>query len=857
MKSGERLGPYEIVSLIGAGGMGQVFKARDTRLNRIVAIKLCDEEFTERFEREARAVAALNHPNICTLYDVGPNYLVMEYIDGAPVKGPLPLRQILEYSRQVCDALEAAHKKGIIHRDLKPANILVTKTGVKLLDFGLAKIESGARDNEATVSLATSGDGAVLGTLLYMSPEQIEGKPADARSDIYSFGLVLYEMATGKRAFPHADLVPLRPPMLERAFRTCVARDPEDRWQAARELKHVLDWVSEAERAAPEPARRELPRWLAPAAAIAAVVLLPVAFWLGRPSNGKEPPQAIRLAVNPPENTVFSGPANASVPAVQLALSPDGRSLVFVAEAAGGMPLLWIRPLKDVAARPMAGTEGAQNPFWSPDSRSVAFFADGKLNRIPAGGGEMQIVAEGISDPRGGTWGPGDTILFGTGPGPVYRVSSNGGTPAPVTKLDAARREGSHRWPQFLPDGKHFLYVVRSGLADQRGLYAGSLDGGTKKLLARIDAYNTIYAPPGYLLFLDGDTVLAQPFDARKLEFSGQAAMIAEVVGHSSIGYGAVTVSNTGTLAYAGPMPRAGDLTWIDRNGAAIGKAGELGEYVDFRLSPDETRLAATLVDLKTGAPDIWLTEVARSNTLRFTFGPTLNASPVWSPDGSRIAFRSTRSGAAEIYENTTGGGGKEEALLSDQVERAQQMQSVNMEPTDWSPDGKHILFSFLTLGSGFDLWLMPHQKGAPPERFFAGPGDQIHGNFSPDGHYVSYTSNESNRFEVYVQSFPKPDRKWKVSVGGGYEPRWRADGRELYYLADDRKVMAVDVRPGPVFGDPKPLFSTRVLPGVNAFRTNYVPARDGRRFLVNMQAGDLAPEPITVVLNWMSAVRQ
>jgi predicted Ser/Thr protein kinase len=555
--AGAKLGPYEILAPIGAGGMGEVYKARDTRLDRTVAIKVSQEKFSERFEREARAVAALNHPNICQLYDVGPNYLVMEYIDGAPLKGPLPLEQAMKYAEQISDALDAAHKKGITHRDLKPANILVTKACVKLLDFGLARIA--ASPDETTTM-------AVMGTPAYMAPEQWESKPGDARSDIYAFGCVLYEMLTGKR--PVQERTAVEPPAIEQVIKRCLEKDPDDRWQSARDLRHSLELVGQAF-SLPRPAKGRS-YWAAWAVAIVSVAI--TLFLALRPAAAPPAAEVVRLNLNPPEGASFTGARVATVGVPQFALSPDGRSIVFVASATGARPTLWLRPLQADPARVMPGTDGADSPFWSPDSRWVGFFADGKLKKIPAGGGPALAIAD-APDSRGGSWGPDETILFGTGSQGIYRASASGGTATRVTEVNVSRQEGSHRTPEFLPDGKHFLFTVRSGQIEQTGVYAGSLDGKTKKLVIRGNT-NALYSPSGHLLFMDGNTLMGQAFNAEHLELLGPSFILEGHIGLSSIPSGAFSVSSAGILAHAEALLEMGRLTWFDRGGNPSGTVG-------------------------------------------------------------------------------------------------------------------------------------------------------------------------------------------------------------------------------------------------------------------------------------------
>jgi eukaryotic-like serine/threonine-protein kinase len=893
LTNGSRLGPYEITAPLGAGGMGEVYKARDTRLDRIVAIKIlpdalaADPQFRDRFDREARTISQLDHPHICTVYDVGEHnrtaYLVMQYLEGETLadrlsRSALPIDQALQVAMQIADALVTAHKAGIVHRDLKPGNIMLTRGGAKLLDFGLAKTTPVATGGGLSMSLTTpaaTAQGTILGTFQYMAPEQLEGHEADARTDIFAFGAVVYEMLTGKKAFEgksHATLIaaiigrdpppisavhPLTPPAVDRVVQKCLRKDADQRWQTARDLLDELKWIAEGGTAVTPVGANVRNPWIERAAWItgAAGVLIAL-FSVLRPASAPATGDVVRLSILPPDKTLFPGQSIATVGAPQLALSPDGRAIVFAAAAPGARPTLWLRSLDAVTAHSLPGTEGAESPFWSPDDRWIGYFADGKLQKIPASGGPSQLIAANVPDNRLASWGPDDTILFSTGITGVLRVSSSGGTVTPVTELDTSRQEGSHRFPQFLPDGRHFLFMVRSSLADQAGAYVGSLDGKTKKLLIHGNT-SAIYAPSGHVLFLDGDTLMGQAFDVERLELKGQAFVVERGVGRSSTGSGSYSVSGTGTLAYAGTLSTPGRLTWFDRSGTPSGTAGPPGDYTDFRLSPDQSRLAASLVDPKTGLPDIWIMDLTRGVSAPFTFGPAVNASPVWAPDAARIIFRTTRAGGlTEFYGKSAFGGGKEEPVLPQTASRAAGILATNTMLWDWSPDGRHLLLSAVT-SSDNDLWLVPLTGNLKPVRFLSAPGDQWHGNFSPDGRLVAYTSNESDRFEVSIQTFPLTDRQWTVSTTGGYEPRWRADGREMYYLSSDQKLMAVGVGPGPSFGAPKELFQVRVAAGVNLNRSHYVPSRDGRRFLINTPIGDPAMVPITVVLNWTAALKK
>src|SRR5262245_2130625 len=697
---GTRLGPYEIVAPIGAGGMGEVYKAKDTRLDRIVAIKVLpealtgDPQFRERFDREARAISQLDHPHICALHDVGEHngtsFLVMQYLDGETLearlrKGALPLDQAFQIAIQIADALDKAHRAGIVHRDLKPSNVIVTKSGARLLDFGLAKTTPPAVAGAGLSMLPTTPpggtkQGAILGTFQYMAPEQLEGHDADARTDIFAFGALLYEMLTGKRAFDgknqagvigailHVDplsAISPRPPLpssVQRLLKKCLAKDADDRWQTARDLADELKWIAEsgptaapgvvrAARSSSDWTRRG--SWLLLAATLLAISV----FFIDRSPRSPVAGELTRFSVSPPEGTEFSSGFITTIAVPQFALAPNARTIVFAAAATGSPPMLWVRTMEEVGARSLAGTENAESPFWSPDGRWIAFFADGKLKKMASSGGPVQNVAD-VVDSRGGTWNENDTILFGTGTGSLYRGSGSGGTVTAFTKRD--HQGTSHRYPQFLPDSRHFVFTIRSSRTERRGIWVGSLDDEQiQRVLAGTDA-SALYVPTGHLLYLDGDTLLGQAFDVTRRTSSGQAFTVAERVGRSGTGYGAFSAGAT-TLAYASAVLPSGRLTWFDRSGKELDTVRPEGDYVDFRTSPDDTRLATSLVDPKTGSADIWLTDLGQGRTFRLTHAPQINASAIWSFDGTRIFFRSNRNGGNnEFYQVAAAGGGSE-----------------------------------------------------------------------------------------------------------------------------------------------------------------------------------------------------
>jgi serine/threonine protein kinase len=844
LSPGDQLGPYRIEAPIGEGGMGAVYKAKDTRLDRTVAIKISNEQFSERFEREARAIAQLNHPNICQLYDVGPNYLVMEFIEGTPLKNPLPLQEALKVAAQICDALDAAHRKKITHRDLKPGNILLTKSGqVKLLDFGLAKLTTPATENDETRTLPLTSMGTIVGTLPYMAPEQLEAKEVDARTDIFAFGAVLYELITGRRPFQadsqasligailHTEAPPLAPPWLDRVVRRCLAKDADDRWQSARDLKAALLAPAPVETARPA---SKLPWIVAAAFALVACALAFVAF-----RHATEEPPVARLTMLPPEKSVFFQRSHPMV-------SPDGRRVTFVART-DNTTQLWIRDIDTLVARPLPGTSNSNDPFWSPDSRSIGFFADGKLKRIDVAGGPAQTVAN-ASQGRGGSWNRDGVIVFTPGPSdPLYRVAAaGGGTPAPVTKRDVSTQENSHRLPWFLPDGRHFLYLVRAGNRGSSAIYAGDIESKQSKRILVAES-NVMYVPPGLLLFVRESTLIAQLFDAARLETTGDPFPVAEQIdwdqGNSR---GSFSVSQNGVLVYfAGAISNLVQLAWFDRGGKAMETVGPRGTIFGPALSPDGNTAALAVADPSTGNRDIWLYGLARGTANRFTFERSDASRPAWSPDGTQIAFVAARNGQRVLARKAANGAGAEEILLT---------LPASTVLSDWSRDGRFLIY-FSTNAKGIeDIWSLPLSGDRKPVPYQVSAFSTVEPKLSPDGRWLAYQSSESGRPEVYVQSFPTPAGKFQISTAGAYSPRWSRDGKEIFYLSIDRKMMAVDVKAGAAFepGTPKALFQTRAL----RF-SPYDVSPNGRRFLIASYPEESAGAPLTVVLNWMAGIRK
>jgi serine/threonine protein kinase/Tol biopolymer transport system component len=895
LSAGSRLGPYEILAPAGAGGMGEVYKARDTRLERTVAIKVLPAHLSQtpegrqRFEREAKTISQLSHPHICALHDVGhqdgTEYLVMEFLEGETLtdrlaRGPLPLEQALRFGIEIADALDKAHRQGVIHRDLKPGNVMLTKSGVKLVDFGLAKFSAASSPGSSGVtSFPTQGpgltaEGTILGTFQYMAPEQLEGKEADARTDIFAFGAVLYEMVTGEKAFSgksQASLIgailhtqpaaisavqPLSPPALDRVVARCLAKDPEDRWQTAHDAMLELKWIaagsgSQAGLPAPTAQRksREKTGWLV--AGLLLLSLLGAIPFLVRGLGSRTAKEhVLKLSIVPPEKTLMH-PGH-------FAISPDGRRLAFVAVAPDGRSLLWVRSLDSLEAKALPGTENAAGPFWSPDSRFVGFFAEQKLKKIEAAGGPPLAICD-ASNGRGGTWNREGVIVFAPTPTTaLHRVSADGGESTPITTLDDARQENSHRHPHFLPDGRHFLYYVRSYRPENRTVCVGSLDSKETRRLAGPNS-PAVFVPPGFLIFVrEEGALVARRFDPKRMELSGDPILIADRVRpFDSTAPNSFSVADDGTLVIGTGGTAARKLVWLDRAGQEIGSTEHRGVIIDLRLSPDQTSLALDHVDPDVGGRQIWIQEFARGVTARFAFGAVQDVSPVWSPDGRRIAFGSDRGGAArinQIYVKASSGAGSEELLF-----RSADAKFL----TDWSRDGRFLLFEVVTppAATRTDLWTLPLDGAGGPRPYLATAFNESLGRFSPDGRWVAYTSDETGKNEVYVQSFPVSTGKWKVSSDGGSQPVWRGDGRELFFLSRTRQIHSVSVTPGGATfaaGPPRALFPTPpFFAAGTGSRFHYDVTPDGGRFLVARSWDSEAGYIVHVLVDWTAELEK
>jgi len=877
------LGPYEIQSPLGAGGMGEVYRARDTRLERVVAIKVLpshvssDSNLRQRFDLEARTISSLSHPNICPLYDVGSqdgtSYLVMEYLEGETLadrlrKGPLPLDQVLKYGIEICDGLEKAHKNGVVHRDLKPGNIMLTKSGAKLMDFGLAKPvsavnppSSGLTQTMATPQHPLTAEGTVVGTFQYMSPEQVEGREADARSDIFALGAVLYEMVTGKRAFdgktaastiaailaaeppPMSSVQPLSPLALEGTVKSCLAKDADERLQTAHDVKLQLKWIKEnaSSSGLPTIQARNKPwdrvGWLVAGLLLLLLIGGASAWWL----RGSETTAAMYFN------------SSAPFPAAYVALSSDGRTLALVAYSEqANKNVIWLHQVGGRGATVLSGTEGAFYPFWSPDGRSLGFFAQGKLKTIDVSAGRAAQVIADAPFGRGGAWSRDGVILFTPDAwSGLYRVPSSGGAPVQVTKPDVAQYQVSHRWPVFLPDGRHFLYLACnfSGRLDHNAIVMGSLDSDEKRTIVTAST-NAVYAEPGYLLYWRDNGLVAQHFDLHSYALSGEPRIVSDAVQYfpqTNLAIFAVAGKTLVAQTSAGKGANRSQLIWFDRHGKQLGTVGPPDQVANPMLSPDGKRVAVDQTDTDGRHVNVWIHELTSNATARLGFGPWLEQVTVWSPDGKQVIYTSNEKLFFSLYIKNSDGSGSAQNIMD--------FGTPQQGPWAWSHDGKYLL-----VRKERELWYMT-MLDRQVRPLVQSPYLIRNAQFSPDGKFVAYASSETGSWEVYVSPFPDFASKWQVSRGdGGEEPRWRRDGKELFYLAADGRLMAADIKTDGGFeaGFPAALFLTHPRQPISAMDFfSYDVTADGQKFLVNTKVDTSNSAPLSVILNWSAEMEK
>ncbi len=881
LANGTKLGPYVIDSPAGVGGMGEVYKAKDTRLERTVAIKVLpthiadSSDLRQRFDREAKAISSLNHPNICTLHDVGhengTDFLVMEYLDGETLamrltKGAIPATELLTIATQIADALDKAHRQGLVHRDLKPGNIMLTKGGAKLMDFGLAKLQQagGIVQGVSGITRTTTpltGEGTILGTLQYMSPEQLEGKETDVRSDIFSFGVILYEMATGKRAFeggsqasliaailrenprPVSELQPMSPPMLDRVIKQCLEKDQDHRWQAAGDLKRALQWIAEGGSQVGIPIAvstrrrtRERTLWAAVALlGLATIALASVHFLTPVPK-----PTVARFSITPAR-----GLSSVSWPKI----SPDGSMIAFVAVDSSSQTGIFIRPINSLDAHMLVKVQsGNSRPFWSPDSKQLAFFENSQLKKVSIAGGLAQLVCEAANG-SDGSWGSGGIIVFdGNTSDSVRMVPASGGPPTAATRIDRASHETMTAWPWFLPDGDHFLYLTFSdSSADEHTLKVGSVHSFETVSLTKVNS--RVEYSNGYLVYIKNNLLVAHPFDAKGLRVTGEPAPLSSNV--SAIGERALFgVSDNGVLIYqSGQSVGLRDMLWVNRRGDSLGRLGSSGQYLDFALSPDGSRVAYGQSTEQQNSVDIWVRDLKRDVASRLTFGPAVNVWPVWNNDGTRVLFTTNRNGKKFfVMQRNANGTGADETVLT--------LDSIDVSVTDVARDGATLMLA-VAKDAG-DIWRYSTiTKKAEP--LLTQPYSEQRGALSPDGRFMAYQSGESGRPEIYIRELSATGGKWQVSATQGRCPKWRADGRELYYFTPDFDFIAVPITydHGLEIGAPTKIFSHRVhFSGVQTLFPYDVSA-DGQEFLLLVPTdGGHAPE-FVVVQNWAEELKK
>ncbi len=879
LQAGDELGPFRITSLIGVGGMAEVYRAWDTRLDRQVALKVLPEISTadgsarERFEAEARAISRLTHPRISTLYDVGSApvgsaivpYLVMELVEGATLaarlkRGPVPVGQALVIAIELAEALAAAHAAGVIHRDVKPANIMLTRSGAKLLDFGLARLRpSLVVDHAASPARDPATKAGLFGTLPYMAPELLRGAEADARTDLFAFGATMYQMLAGRPAFAagsEADLAvaireheppplstrqPLIPPPLERLITTCLAKDPDERWQTAQDLVRALRWVRDDHSRPPGPPQtggmvsRKAVAWSAAGAALLGL-LLATAIWQRPAVNVRR----LTFAVSAPPGTQF--PRGTA----EIAVAPDGSGLVFVAVGANGAQQLWLRRFDAAESALVVGSDGSHNPFWSPDARWIGFFTRDKLVKVSRTGGEPQVLCD--ARPYGhGTWNQDGTILFSGYGQALHRVSEKGGTVSPVTALDQSREEFAHSFPVFLPDGRRFLYLVIKRGAGKSELFQGSLDSTETRLVFASEA--NVGVAGRYLFSLNKGVLAAQPYNPDR----GATGVPIEIADHilsdpPRRSGGPFAVGAGSVIAYRSASPGS-RLLWFDRAGRELDAFPAAGDYHHPRLSPDERSMIVEKTDPSSGRHTIWLLDLLRRTFSRLIADPFGAHHAAWSPDGQQIVFSSNRLGGLALFMIRSDGSGTAQPVLPG--------EKSFVYIADWSRDGRYLLYQ-IERGGNQDLEVLPLDAHRQPRIFVGSAAKEIQGQFSPDGRWIAYTSDESGLPEVYVRHFPDVGRKWQISTHGGVQGRWRGDAKELFYLALDGRLMAVDVKASSSFepGTPRPLFNTGIGGSFFDRFNQYLVTRDGQRVLVNRSADDEHSAPITVVMNWDAALR-
>jgi len=902
---GKTISHYKILQKLGEGGMGVVYKAEDTKLKRKVALKFLPHhvnvtaEEKARFLQEAQAAATLNHPNVCTIYDIQEHdqqqFIVMEYVDGQTLRdkgGSVSFKQAIDIGIQVADGLAAAHEKGIVHRDIKPENIMVRKDGiVQIMDFGLAKLRG-------NVSRLTK-EGSTVGTVGYMSPEQVQGLDADHRSDVFSLGVVLYELLTGQLPFkgvhetalmyeivnvdpaPMSSIKPEIDSQLDAIVLECLEKDPNERAQSAKQIsidlkrykresskqhvtritaaRPVQQLQTSNERVQDTSAMESeklsfvdrLP-WYMSAVLFACLAAFIVFYFL----RGSPEQQVVRSYILPPDRFSFAT-QSADAGDGELALSPDGTMLAFVGADSSGKTYLMVRPLNSLDSRELPSTESAYYPFWSPDNRYIGFFQSGKLKKIEATGGPPVTICDAL-DARGGSWNQDGVIIFSpTAYGPLYQVSAAGGNPSIITAFDTTRHERSHRWPSFLPDGKHFLFFARASFGgverEEDALGIGSLDGKVNKRL--MPAKSNVEYASGSLVYLREKTLMAQPFNPSSLELTGDPTPVAEPVEYD-LNYNRVvlTTSHNGILIYQASTVQTGfQLEWYSRDGKSLGSVASPADYGNAFLSPDGQKIAFDVYDSQSRNRDIWLYEISRGIKTRFTFDPSVDEIPIWSPDGARIVFHSDRRGHYDLFQKTTSGAGAEEILLESPDQKF---------PLDWSSDGRFILYTTNDPKTRQDLWILPLLGNRKPIPFLRTEFDEDLAQLSPDMRWIAYRSNESGDWELYVRPFLGLDekiatdqsRKWQISTNGlssvSQNRWWSRDGRQIFYFSNDNKMMSVDVKAnGSSFeiGAVKPLFGMDAKGLVSYLDI----ASDAQTFLMAVGVGGRLNLPLTVVTNW------